>query len=95
MDASLSSSPEAMNTPPDPNCRTEAAKNSHFTIGQTTLDTWLSAAVICLMTATMLALFWFPLRRTFANVEVNYNEGWNAYRAAMVASGIPLYGSPH
>jgi len=94
MDASLSSSPEAMNTPPDPNCRTEAAKNSHFTIGQTTLDTWLSAAVICLMTATMLALFWFPLRRTFANVEVNYNEGWNAYRAAMVASGIPLYGSP-
>jgi hypothetical protein len=93
MDASLSSSPEAMNTSVDPNRRTDAAKNGHFTGGQTTLDTWLSAAVICLMTATMLALFWFPLRRTFANVEVNYNEGWNAYRAAMVASGIPLYGS--
>ncbi|HVS88088.1 MAG TPA: hypothetical protein VHF01_07680 [Candidatus Acidoferrum sp.] len=46
------------------------------------------------MIATFLALFWFPVRRTFANVEVNYNEGWNAYRAAMVASGIRLYGSP-
>jgi len=57
-------------------------------------DTWLSTAVICLMTATFLALFWFPVRRTSANVEVNYNEGWNAYRAAMVASGIPLYGTP-
>jgi hypothetical protein len=45
------------------------------------------------MTATMLALFWFPLKRTFASVEVNYNEGWNTYRAAMVAKGIPLYGA--
>lgn len=57
-------------------------------------NTWFSAAVLCLMTATMLALFWFPLRRTFTNVEVNYNEGWNAYRAAMVAHGIRLYDTP-
>lgn len=54
---------------------------------------WLSTAVLCLMTATLVALFWFPVKRTFANVEVNYNEGWNAYKAAMVASGIRLYGS--
>jgi hypothetical protein len=57
-------------------------------------DKWLPTAVLLLMTATMIALFWFPLRRTFASVEVNYNEGWNAYKAAMVASGIRLYGSP-
>jgi hypothetical protein len=61
--------------------------------GEPARDTWLSTVVICLMMATMLALFWFPLRRTFANVEVNYNEGWNAYRADMVAHGIPLYGA--
>ena len=54
--------------------------------------TWLSVMVICLMMVTMAALFWFPLRRTFANVEVNYNEGWNAYRADMVARRIPIYG---
>lgn len=57
-------------------------------------DTWLSVAVICLMTVTMLALFRFPVKRIFANVEVNYNEGWNAYRADMVTKGIHLYGEP-
>jgi hypothetical protein len=57
-------------------------------------DTWLSTIVICLMLVTMSALFWFPVKRAFANVEVNYNEGWNAYRAEMVAHGIPLYGAP-
>lgn len=57
-------------------------------------DTWLSLAVICLMTVTMLALFRFPVKRIFANIEVNYNEGWNAYRADMVAKGIRLYGEP-
>jgi len=55
-------------------------------------DTWFSTAVLFLMTATMIALFWFPMRRISTNVEVSYNEGWNAYRAAMVASKIPLYG---
>lgn len=57
-------------------------------------DKWLSTAVVCLMTAIMLALFQFPVRRIFANVQVNYNEGWNAYRTAMVAKGIPLYRTP-
>lgn len=42
----------------------------------------------------MIALFWFPITRTLANVEVNYNEGWNAYRANMAANRIPLYGAP-
>jgi len=83
-----------MNTGADQNRRSTAAKIRHFCFGETPSDTWLSTAVNCFMTATLLALIWFPLRRTFANVEINYNEGWNAYRAAMVASGIPLYGTP-
>lgn len=37
---------------------------------------------------------WYPVRRTFAHFEINYNEGWNAYRARMAASGVPLYGAP-
>jgi hypothetical protein len=45
------------------------------------------------MAITFLAVFWFPTRRMLANVEINYNEGWNAYRAAMVAGRIPLYGT--
>src|SRR6266851_2433094 len=94
MHASLSNSPLTMNTGADQDRRSTAAKIRHFFFGETPSDTWLSTAVNCFMTATLLALIWFPLRRTFANVEINYNEGWNAYRAAMVASGIPLYGTP-
>src|SRR5712664_4690767 len=94
MDDSLSKSPATMNSGADQNRRTTAAKIRHFFFGETAGDTWLSTAVICLMMATLLALLWFPIRRTRANVQVNYNEGWNAYRAAMVASGIPLYSKP-
>lgn len=36
---------------------------------------------------------WYPVIRTFAHFEINYNEGWNAYRAQMAAQGIPLYGA--
>lgn len=94
MDASLPNSPATIITSADQNQRSTAAKIRHSFFGETAGDKWLSTAVICLMIATMLALFWFPLRRTFTNVEVNYNEGWNTYRAAMVAKGIPLYGAP-
>jgi hypothetical protein len=94
MHASLSKSPATMNTGADQNRRTTAAKIRHFLAGETSRDTLLSSAVICLMIVAYLALFSFPVRRSLANVEVNYNEGWNAYRAAMVANGIPLYGTP-
>src|SRR6266699_171749 len=94
MHASLSNSPLTTNTGADQNRRSTAAKIWLFCFGDSPSDTWLFTAVNCFMTATLLALIWFPLRRTFANVEINYNEGWNAYRAAMVASGIPLYGTP-
>jgi hypothetical protein len=83
-----------MNTSTDLNMQSEVPKIRHHFFGETGRETWLATAVICLMIATSLALFSFPVRRIFANVEVNYNEGWNAYRAAMVASGIPLYGTP-
>ncbi len=94
MYASLWNSLLTMNTGADQNRRSKATKIRHFFFGETPSDTWLSTAVNCFMVATLLALIWFPIRRTFTNVEINYNEGWNAYRAAMVASGIPLYGAP-
>lgn len=83
-----------MNTFIEQDHRAIEPKARQLYLGEPARNTWLSAGVICLMTATLVALFWFPLRRTFANVEVNYNEGWNAYRAAMVANRIPLYGKP-
>ncbi len=70
------------------------ARSGLSLFGEPVGDAWLSAVVICLMFVTMLALFRFPVRRIFTNVEVNYNEGWNAYRADMVAKGIRLYGAP-
>jgi hypothetical protein len=73
---------------------TEVPKIPPVSFGQPVRDTWLSTIVISLMMITLLALFSFPVRRIFANVEVNYNEGWNAYRAAWVAQGIKLYATP-
>ena len=92
----LPNSPVTRNTGADQNQCSEAPGTRYLSSGEPARGTWLSTIVVCLMVATMLALFWFPLKRTFANVEVNYNEGWNTYRAAMVAKGIPLYGGrPH
>lgn len=92
MSSSVSQSPAA------PSSHADTTQN-HLSTGPHILpfdeplrDTWLSIAVICFMMVTMLALFRFPVKRIFANVEVNYNEGWNAYRAEMVAKGIRLYG---
>src|SRR5215467_19603 len=62
--------------------------------GTAMADKWLSAAVVSLMAVILLGLFQFPVRRIFANVQVNYNEGWNAYRTAMAAKGVPLYSAP-
>jgi hypothetical protein len=78
----------------DPGVPTGALNVRQPQSGKAAGDTWLSSLVICLMAITFLALFWFPTRRMLANVEINYNEGWNAYRAAMVAGRIPLYGTP-
>jgi hypothetical protein len=94
MPASLSNSPSTMNATADQNRGSGLSKVRRFIPGGAADGAWLSTFVICLMIVTLLALLALPLRRTFVNVEVNYNEGWNAYRAAMVASGTPLYGAP-
>ena len=65
--------------------RPEATKPGPFLFGTGAADRWLSTAVISLMILVMLGLFQFPVRRIFVNVQVNYNEGWNAYRDALVA----------
>lgn len=94
MNSSVSPSPAAMGSGADLSQDRRSTASHVSLLGEPLGDTWLSAAVICLMMVTMLALFRFPVKRIFANVEVNYNEGWNAYRADMVAKGIPLYGTP-
>ncbi len=83
-----------MNTSNDQTLRLETPKVRAFLFSEPASDKLLSIAVICLMTVVMLALCQFPVRRMFAHVQVNYNEGWNAYRTAMVAKGIPLYRTP-
>lgn len=83
-----------MNTGPELNRSLEAKELRSFLLDTPVADRSLSVAVICLMVAVMVGLFQFPVRRIFANVQVNYNEGWNAYRDAMAAKGIPLYRTP-
>jgi hypothetical protein len=94
MDASLSKATPTMIESVDQEPRTTAWRIDRFVPSERARNSWASGAIICLMAATVFALFWFPVKRSFANVEVNYNEGWNAYRAAMVEKGIPLYGKP-
>jgi 4-amino-4-deoxy-L-arabinose transferase-like glycosyltransferase len=49
---------------------------------------------LALLTLVLAALLWFPLLRISAYVEINNNEGWNAYRQSWAARGIPLYAEP-
>jgi dolichyl-phosphate-mannose-protein mannosyltransferase len=52
---------------------------------------WIALA--CLTVLAYLFLWW-PLERTPVHMEVNYNEGWNAYNQQRAASGEALYGKP-
>src|SRR5262249_61593877 len=52
---------------------------------------WIAFA--CLTVIAYLFLWW-PLERTPLFMEVNYNEGWNAYNQQRAADGVPLYGKP-
>lgn len=54
----------------------------------------LRGIVLALMGVVLLALFCLPIRRIVSNVQIQYNEGWNAYKQAMTVSGVPLYGQP-
>src|SRR5690242_4184512 len=94
MNSSVSQSPAALNSGTDLSQNRQTTASHVLLFGEPLRDAWLSAVVICMMMVTMLALFRFPVKRIFANVEVNYNEGWNAYRADMIEKGIHLYGAP-
>jgi len=52
---------------------------------------WFAIAVLALVA---LLVTWMPVMRMSRHIEINLNEGWNAYRARMADHGIPLYGSP-
>lgn len=49
---------------------------------------------LAVLGALILAGSAYPLTRTFAHFEINYNEGWNVYRQSMAAHRIPLFGAP-
>jgi len=55
---------------------------------------WLKFAVLALMLAMVVALLWFPLRRIGSDSQINYNEGWNAYKQTLARNLQPLYGAP-
>lgn len=53
---------------------------------------WATALII-LIIATCASLC-FPVRRMFTTTQINYNEGWNAYRVSMLRAGEQLYAAP-
>jgi len=46
--------------------------------------------VACLAVAAL----WYPVQRISQFADINYNEGWNVYKADMTARGVPLYAVP-
>ena len=56
--------------------------------------TALQFIVVGVELVLVLALLWFPVQRINSDSEINYNEGWNAYKQALVARGVPLYSAP-
>ncbi|HQT90231.1 MAG TPA: glycosyltransferase family 39 protein [Acidiphilium sp.] len=55
---------------------------------------WPWTVAIAVLLATSVVLAWFAVQRIFTLPAINYDEGWNAYRDRMAASGVPLYGTP-
>lgn len=55
---------------------------------------WFAIGLIGLLSAVLVCLLSLPVKRIVADVQVNYNEGWNAYRQQMTIAGQPLYGAP-
>ena len=48
----------------------------------------------CLCLIAVFSALW-PVYRAFLDIEIDFNEGWNAYHAARVVAGEPLYtGNP-
>jgi hypothetical protein len=53
---------------------------------------WL--AVLSFLGLLTLVALWYPVQRISQSADINYNEGWNTYRADMAAHGDPLYALP-
>jgi hypothetical protein len=53
---------------------------------------WL--AVLSFLGFLTLVALWYPVQRISQSADINYNEGWNTYRADMAAHGDPLYALP-
>jgi hypothetical protein len=51
-------------------------------------------AALVLLGVLTLAALWYPVRRISQREDINYNEGWNAYRAQAVVHGDALYSAP-
>ena len=73
---------------------TKVGKESSPACPEARLLRWLPRAVLCALAVILCAFFWLPMHRISADVEINYNEGWNSYKQAMVKNGTPLYGLP-
>ncbi|WP_152536136.1 hypothetical protein [Mesorhizobium loti] len=54
----------------------------------------VSIMIGCLALLTALAALW-PVYRAFLNIEIDTNEGWNAYYADAAMGRMPLYASAH
>jgi hypothetical protein len=54
----------------------------------------VSIMIGCLALLTALAALW-PVYRAFLNIEIDTNEGWNAYYADAAMGRMPLYPSAH
>jgi len=54
----------------------------------------VSIMIGCLALLTALATLW-PVYRAFLNIEIDINEGWNAYYADAAMGRMPLYPSAH
>ena len=74
----------AIESPPQPKALPRASSRT----------SWLQFAVLAAMLATIFALFQYPLRRIGSESEINFVEGWNAYRQQFAREGAPLYGAP-
>ena len=51
--------------------------------------------ILAILVSFSLLTFVFPGVQAFYHVEVNYNEGWNAYNAQTAAGHLPLYATKY
>ncbi|MBN9219247.1 MAG: glycosyltransferase family 39 protein [Mesorhizobium sp.] len=59
-------------------------------VGETSSTRRVSVMIGCLALLTALAALW-PIYRAFLNIEIDTNEGWNAYYADAAMGRMPLY----